>query len=144
MKIVPSSQLLFIHIMYLVVQWFFLWFNFQQRCSSSINFVYIVIKSIDVSRRHCFLKTSYYPIFCWNERVERNNSVTDSLNFWKSFRNVYKVKQYSTPFPQIFHIGVMFLDALYLGCYSVSLRKDMLQKLGMCEFFNLSIHWRDS
>lgn len=56
---------------------------------------------------------------------------------------MYKVKQYSAPFPQIFLIEVMFLDALYLGCYNVSLRKDMLQKLGMCEFFNLSIHWRD-
>lgn len=57
---------------------------------------------------------------------------------------MYKVKQYSAPFREIFHIEVMFLDALYLGYYYVSLRKDMLQKLGMCEFFNLSIHWRDS
>lgn len=57
---------------------------------------------------------------------------------------MYKVKQYSAPFPEIFHIEVMFLDALYLGYYYVSLRKDMLQKLGMFEFFNLSIHWRDS
>lgn len=57
---------------------------------------------------------------------------------------MYKVKQYSAPLPQIFHIEVMFLDALYLGCYNASLRKDMLQKLGMCEFFNSSIHWRDS
>ena len=55
---------------------------------------------------------------------------------------MFKVKQCSAPFPETLHIEVMFLDALYLGCYNVSLiQSGHVAKLGMFEFFNLSIHW---
>ena len=55
---------------------------------------------------------------------------------------MFKVKQYSAPFLETFHIEVMFLDALYLGCYIVSLIQSRhVAKLGMFEFFNLSMHW---